>query len=121
MNQVACRAINMKCVYEASDVLEAHVIQGLLEQHRISAFIEGEHLMGAVGGLPAGRAVRILVNDDDVQESTVLMQEYDSTNQPLSQQATIAQGGMPRHGNNLLLAMALMVLMIFVEAFRFFF
>ena len=44
----------MKCVYEASDVLEAHVIQGLLEQHRISSFIEGENLVGEVGSvLPA--------------------------------------------------------------------
>ena len=110
----------MKCVYEASDVLEAHVIQGLLEQHRISSFIEGEHLMGAVGGLPVGRIVRILVNDDDLIAGASLMRDYDSTNQPLNEQASIAQGGMPRQGNGLLLAMGLMILMIFVEAFRYF-
>jgi hypothetical protein len=110
----------MKCVYEASDVLEAHVIQGLLEQHRISSFIEGEYQMGAVGGLPAGRVVRILVNDDDLMAGTSLMRDYDSTNEPLTKQASIAQGGMPRDGNGLLLAMALMIIMIFVEAFRYF-
>lgn len=101
----------MKCVYEASDVLEAHVIQGLLEQHRISAFIEGESLLGGVGELPASPLVRILVNDDDQVESLSLMKEYDSTNHPLSQQATVAQGGMPRRANWLLLAMVFMVLM----------
>jgi hypothetical protein len=110
----------MKCVYEAADVLEAHVIQGLLEQHRISSFIEGEHLMGAVGGLPAGRSVKILVNDDDLIEGISLMRDYDFTNEPLSDQASIAQGGMPRNGNGLLIAMALMVIMIIVEAFRYF-
>lgn len=110
----------MKCVYEASDVLEAHVIQGLLEQHRISSFIEGEHLIGAIGELPASRLVRILVNDDDLTEGASLMRAYDSTNQPLNNQATIAEGGMPRHGNGLLLAMGLMVMMIVVEAFRYF-
>jgi hypothetical protein len=111
----------MKCVYEASDVLEAHVIQGLLEQHRISSFIEGEYLMGAVGELPASRLVRILVNDDDLPEGSSLMRDYDSANQPLNKQASIAQGGMPRHGNRLLLVMGLMIVMILVETLRHFF
>lgn len=110
----------MKCVYEASNVLEAHVIQGLLEQHRISSFIEGEHLIGAVGELPASQLVRILVNDDDLAAGASLMRDYDSTNQPLNEQATIARGGMPRHSNGLLLVMGLMILMILAEALRFF-
>ncbi len=107
----------MKCVYEASDVLEAHVIQGLLEQHRISSFIEGEYLIGAVGELPASRLVRILVNDDDWSEGSSLMRDYDSTNQPLSQQSTMSEGGMPRQANWLLIAMAVMIL---VEVLRYF-
>ncbi len=107
----------MKCVYEASDVLEAHVIQGLLEQHRISSFIEGEHLIGAVGELPASRLVRVLVNDDDWSEGSSLMQDYDSANLPLSQQASVSQGGMPRQANWLLIAMAVMIL---VEVLRYF-
>ena len=110
----------MKCVYEASNVLEAHVIQGLLEQHRISSFIEGEYLIGAVGELPASPLVRVLVNDDDLPEGASLMRDYDSTNQPLSEQLTIAQGGMPRNGNGLLIAMALMIIMILAEASRYF-
>jgi prolipoprotein diacylglyceryltransferase len=111
----------MKCIYEASDILEAHVIQGLLEQHRISSFIEGEHLLGAVGELPASRLVRILVNDDDLAQGSSLMRDYDSNNHPLNNQATIAEGGMPRHGNTLLIAMALMIVMILVESLRHFF
>lgn len=107
----------MKCVYEASDVLEAHVIQGLLEQHRISSFIEGEYLIGAVGELPASRLVRILVNDDDWSEALSVMRDYDSTNQPLSQQSPISQGGMPRQGNWLLIAMAVMIM---IEVLRYF-
>ena len=107
----------MKCVYEASDVLEAHVIQGLLEQHRISSFIEGEYLIGAVGELPAGGLVRILVNNDDQCEGASLMRDYDSHNQSLHQQATISQGGMPRRASWLLAAMALMVI---TEVLRYF-
>jgi len=110
----------MKCVYEASIVLEAHVIQGLLEQHRISSFIEGEYLIGAVGELPASPLVRVLVNDDDLPLGASLMRDYDSTNQPLNEQLTIAQGGMPRNGNGLLIAMGLMIIMILAEASRYF-
>ncbi len=29
----------MKCVYQAADTLEAHLVLGLLEQHRIQGFI----------------------------------------------------------------------------------
>jgi hypothetical protein len=107
----------MKCVYKASNVLEAHVIQGLLEQHRISAFIEGEHLLGAVGELPASPLVRILVNDDDLSAGTSLMRDYDATNQPLNEQKSIIQGGMPRRANWLLAAMAFMIVM---EILRYF-
>lgn len=110
----------MRCVYEAGDVLEAHVIQGLLEQHRISSFIEGEYLIGAAGGLPASRQIRILVNDDDWDEGALLMREYEHTNRPLTQQAPVAKGGMPRNGNGLLIAMGLMVLMILIEGLRYF-
>jgi Putative prokaryotic signal transducing protein len=101
----------MKCVYEAADVLEAHVIQGLLEQHRISAFIEGEYLLGAVGELPASRLVRVLVNDDDLTAGSTLMRDYDSTNHPLSTQTPMAEGGMPRRASWLLWAMAIMIIM----------
>lgn len=110
----------MKCVYEASDVLEAHVIQGLLEQHRISSFIEGENLVGAVGGLPAGYLVRIMVNNDDFSKGNSLMREYDSTNASLKEQVPVARGGMPRNGNMLLVATVIIILMISMEAFRYF-
>ena len=107
----------MKCVYEASDILEAHVVQGLLEQHRISSFIEGEHLLGGVGELAANPLVRILVNDDDLLEGAALMRDYEFNNQPLSEQIGIGQGGMPRRASWLLAAMAFMIAM---EILRYF-
>lgn len=107
----------MKCIYEASNVLEAHVIQGLLEQHKISAFIEGEHLLGGVGELPANSLVRILVNDDDQATSLHIMKDYDLVNHPLNVQPSVAEGGMPRKASWLLLAMAFMVLMELLRNF----
>ncbi len=110
----------MKCVYEAADVLEAHVIQGLLEQHRISSFIQGEYLLGAVGELPASRLVRILVNDEDLTEGASLMQDYDSYNHPLAEQASIAEGGLPRRpGWLLIIMMVMLAVMLFMQGIRY--
>ena len=70
----------MKCVYNAADMLEAHVIVGMMQQHRISAFIEGEYLTGAIGDLSAQNYVRVMVNNDDYDKGRELVQQYDQAN-----------------------------------------
>jgi hypothetical protein len=70
----------MKCVYQAADTLEAHLVLGLLEQHRIQGFIEGAHLTGGLGELPVQNYVRVLVNDIDYEAGRRLMLEYDQAN-----------------------------------------
>lgn len=106
----------MKCLYEATDMLEAHVVKGLLQQSRISAFIEGEYLNGAVGELPAARLVRILVNDDDWNAGQEVIACYEADNIPLTNPREIPAGGLPRQGNWLLWAALAMVL---IEAGRY--
>jgi len=106
----------MKCLYEAADMLEAHVVKGLLQQSRISAFIEGEYLQGGVGELPASRLVRILVNDDDWNAGQEIIACYEADNQPLSQGNTVTEGGLPKQGNWLLWAALAMVL---IESLRY--
>lgn len=70
----------MKCVYNAADMLEAHVLVGLLQQHKISAFIEGEYLTGGIGDLAANNYVRVMVNNDDFSKGREVVQEYDRAN-----------------------------------------
>jgi hypothetical protein len=108
----------MKCLYEAADMLEAHVVKGLLQQSRISAFIEGEHLHGAVGELPASRLVRILVNDDDLSAGQEVIAGYEADNYPLSESAGGQGGGLPKRADWLLWAALAMVL---IEAVRYLF
>ena len=72
----------MKCVYNAADMLEAHVLVGLLQQHKISAFIEGEYLTGGMGDLAAQNYVRVMVNNDDYVKGRKLVLEYDYANSP---------------------------------------
>ncbi|MFC3679407.1 putative signal transducing protein [Bacterioplanoides pacificum] len=70
----------MKCVYNAADMLEAHVLVGLLQQHKIAAFIEGEYLTGGVGDLATHNYVRVMVNNDDFDRGRQLALEYDQAN-----------------------------------------
>ncbi len=68
----------MKCVYEVSNGLDAHMILGLLEQQRIPGRIEGEYLQGGVGGLQAMGLVRVLVSEADYAEARNIIGEWES-------------------------------------------
>ena len=55
----------MRSVYEPSSAIQAHLLQDVLRQHGIASHVQGEHLHGAIGELPAGSLVRLLVDEAD--------------------------------------------------------
>ena len=72
----------MKCVYEASTGLDAHMILNLLEQRGISGRITGEYLQGGIGELAATGFVRVLVADEDYAEATRIIGEWEAIQPP---------------------------------------
>jgi len=76
----------MKCIFEASSGLEAHMISNLLQQAGIVARIDGEYLQGGVGELQAMGFVRVLVNDDDYKNAQEIIKAWDA-NQSVSVKA----------------------------------
>ena len=72
----------MKCVFEASTGLDAHMILNLLEQHGITGRIEGEYLQGGIGELAAMGFVRVLVAEDASVEATRIISEWESIQPP---------------------------------------
>ena len=68
----------MKCVYEASGTLDAHMILNLLEQQRIYGRIDGEYLQGGVGELQAMGLVRVMVSEHDYAEARRIVREWES-------------------------------------------
>lgn len=56
----------MHVVYEPENLIEAHLIKGLLEQAGIDAFVRGEYLSGAIGELPAMGLIAVMVADEDL-------------------------------------------------------
>lgn len=68
----------MKTVYEASNAIEAHMILDLLKQEGLSAHIQGEHLLGAVGELPGAGLVRVVVDDSEFAQARAAVERWDA-------------------------------------------
>jgi hypothetical protein len=65
----------MISVYQAENVLDAHMVKGALENAGIAAFIAGEHLMGGIGTLPVMGLLQVMVDDDDAERAVDLVAE----------------------------------------------
>ncbi len=59
----------MRIVYHAESIVDAHLVKDALEQAGIPAFINGEHLIGGVGQLPARDFLAVGVPDICVEDA----------------------------------------------------
>ena len=75
----------MQTVYEAANSLEAHMVENLLQQAGISAWVDGDLLSGAVGELPAVGLITVRVNDTDAQLAKEIVAEFDRQQPPLEE------------------------------------
>lgn len=57
----------MRVVYEAENVIDAHLVKGLLEAEQIPVFVRGEYLTGAIGELPVMGLVAVCVAERDLE------------------------------------------------------
>lgn len=66
-------------VFEAANLVEAHMVQDLLRQQGLPARVEGEYLQGAMGELPARGLVRVVVEDEaDVAAARRVIAEFEA-------------------------------------------
>ena len=67
----------MKIIYRAADIIEAHIVAGMLDARGIEAHVGGYYLQGAVGELsPLGFAT-VSVAEDNVEASLAMIQDYE--------------------------------------------
>lgn len=66
----------MKIVYRAADILEAHIVSGMLAARGIQAYVGGHYLQGAVGDLPPLGIANVSVADEDIDAAMVVIAEY---------------------------------------------
>jgi Putative prokaryotic signal transducing protein len=75
----------MKLIYRAGDIIEAHIIAGLLEAGGVEAHVSGHYLQGAVGELAPGSFSNIHVPDEDIEKAKLVIDEYEKNqNKPTS-------------------------------------
>jgi hypothetical protein len=72
----------MKTLYQASNAIEAHMLCDLLKREGIVAHIQGEHLQGAMGELPAAGLVRLVVAEPDYARARELVDRWDAEQPP---------------------------------------
>ncbi|HET7843657.1 MAG TPA: DUF2007 domain-containing protein [Xanthomonadales bacterium] len=68
----------MRAVYQAENILDAHLVRGALEAQGLRAFVTGEFLTGAAGQLPAAGLVAVLVADDEFAAAEQVVAEIEA-------------------------------------------
>jgi len=67
----------MMLVYEASDAIEAHMMQDYLQRHHINSRIDGELLQGGIGEIQTMGLVTVLVEEDDFDNAKSIIDEWE--------------------------------------------
>jgi len=66
----------MQRIYEPRDLLEAEMLMGMLAGEGIEAFLNGRHLIGAIGELPVSGLLGVMVADEEAERARLLIDEY---------------------------------------------
>ena len=70
----------MKIIYKARDIIEAHIISGLLKSNGINAHVGGYYLQGGVGDLATIDFATINVAEEDEGSAILIIKEYEKNN-----------------------------------------
>ena len=113
----------MTVVYRPANTAEAHLVRQMLEAEGIPAYIQGEYLQGAIGGLPISNtelmlrvadehaeAVRAIVDAWESGEPVQLDDDIDGADasEPVRQKQQASGGGYTL-GKGLLLLLAVVL------------
>jgi hypothetical protein len=77
---------NLKIIYNASNLTEAHIVAGLLNANGIETHVGGHYLQGGIGELAAADFATVFVADENIVQATALIAEYESSNKPVTSQ-----------------------------------
>ena len=66
----------MRVVYEAENLIDAHLVKGVLEHAGLHVFVRGEYLTGALGDLPMMGLVAVCVSDSDYDVAERIVAEW---------------------------------------------
>jgi len=67
----------MKIIYKARDIIEAHIVAGMLNANGIETHVGGYYLQGGVGDVAVFDFANVQVADEDVVKAKPLVAEYE--------------------------------------------
>jgi hypothetical protein len=67
----------MKIVYRAENILEAHIVAGMLTASGIEAYTSGHYLQGAIGDLSPSGFANVMVGDENFDDAVTIVKEYE--------------------------------------------
>ncbi len=68
----------MKIIYKARDIIEAHIVAGMLNVNGIETHVGGYYLQGGVGDVVVFDFANVLVADEDIELALPLVAEYEN-------------------------------------------
>ena len=68
----------MKIVYQAENIIDAHLVKNALDHAGIAAFVSGQYLTGAAGELPPLALVNVMVAEIDWPRARPIAERIDA-------------------------------------------
>lgn len=68
----------MQIAYQAANILEAHIVAGMLNAYDIATYVSGYYLQGAVGDISAMGFANVFVDEKDMAQAAPLIAAYES-------------------------------------------
>jgi hypothetical protein len=87
--------IRMKTVYDAANLIDAHLVRHALEDAGIPAFVRGEALTGGLGELPVYGVVQVCVPEAAWPEADAIVRELGFGDGPADPEAGLAGDVLP--------------------------
>ena len=69
----------MKIIFNARDIIEAHIVSGMLNANGIETYIGGYYLQGGIGEACGFNFANIQINDSDYAAALPLVAKYETT------------------------------------------
>ena len=72
----------MKIIYRAGNIVEAHIVAGMLRANGIEAHVGGHYLQGGVGDLSPMGFATVMTDEQDLEMALKLVREYEAAAPP---------------------------------------
>ena len=71
----------MKIIFNARDIIEAHIVSGMLNAHGIETYVGGYYLQGGIGEACGFDFANIQVFDEDYESARSIILEYENVSE----------------------------------------